>query len=105
MTRIDLAVSSRKWRASDGTSGVTHFVWCPACDSAHGPTSAWEYDGNAYSPTFSPSIRVTTHDGQVCHSFLRAGVWQFLGDCTHALAGQSVPVVPVPDWLIKEDGT
>lgn len=38
----------------------------------------------------------------MCHSFLKAGVWQFLSDCTHAMAGQSVPAVPVPQWLIKE---
>ena len=33
----------------------------------------------------------------VCHSFVSDGQWQFLGDCTHALAGQTVPVVPIPD--------
>lgn len=35
-----------------------------------------------------------------CHSFLRDGVWDFLGDCAHALAGQKVPMVPVPDWMM-----
>lgn len=34
-----------------------------------------------------------------CHSFLRAGRWQFLGDSAHALAGQTVDMVPLPDWL------
>lgn len=34
-----------------------------------------------------------------CHSFLRAGVWDFLGDSAHDLAGQKVPMVPLPDWL------
>ena len=34
-----------------------------------------------------------------CHSFLVDGVWQFLGDSAHALAGQNVPMVPLPDWL------
>lgn len=36
-----------------------------------------------------------------CHSFIVNGQWQFLGDCAHALAGQTVPMVPVPDWLIR----
>lgn len=31
----------------------------------------------------------------VCHSFVTDGQIQFLGDCTHALAGQTVPL---PDW-------
>ena len=30
----------------------------------------------------------------ICHSWLHDGVWQFLGDCTHAMAGQSVPMIP-----------
>jgi hypothetical protein len=29
---------------------------------------------------------------QRCHSFLVDGQIQFLGDCTHALAGQTVPL-------------
>lgn len=38
-----------------------------------------------------------------CHSFLRAGVWDFLGDSAHHLAGQKVPMVPLPmSW--GEDG-
>lgn len=32
---------------------------------------------------------------EVCHSFVRAGKIEFLGDCTHALKGQTVPL---PDW-------
>lgn len=30
-----------------------------------------------------------------CHSFVVDGQMQFLGDCTHALAGQTVPI---PEW-------
>jgi hypothetical protein len=30
----------------------------------------------------------------VCHSFVREGQIQFLGDCTHAFAGQTVPMIP-----------
>lgn len=50
-------------------------------------------------PTFTPSILVR-YDGAdagqgaappaVCHSFVTNGRIQFLGDCTHALAGQTV---------------
>lgn len=33
---------------------------------------------------------------KVCHSFVVDGQMQFLGDCTHALAGQTVPILPWP---------
>ena len=32
----------------------------------------------------------------VCHSFVTDGLIQFLGDCTHALAGQTVDMPPWP---------
>ena len=83
--------------------------WCPGCKGSHaivtvgdhaiGPV--WQWDGNVDQPTVSPSILVRANfppeDGgpEVCHSFLRAGNIQFLGDCTHDLAGQTVPL---PDW-------
>jgi hypothetical protein len=47
----------------------------------------------------------TNHEGPCtwgnCHSFLHNGVWQFLSDCAHELAGQNVPMVPLPDYLMK----
>lgn len=36
-----------------------------------------------------------------CHSFLREGVWDFLTDCSHELAGRKVPMVPIPDYWIN----
>jgi hypothetical protein len=63
------------------------------------------------APTFTPSIRVggvqplTDEEAEhvfsgekieprpmCCHSFVTDGKIQFLGDCTHALAGQTVPL-------------
>lgn len=77
--------------------------WCPGCDRAHvvktGPNGpSWDYNGDPIRPTFNPSILVTLEyptEKHVCHSFVRDGQIQFLGDCTHALAGQTVPV---PAW-------
>lgn len=48
--------------------------------------------------TISPSVLVQGANEAgptVCHSFVTAGRIQFLGDSTHALAGQTVDV---PDW-------
>jgi len=33
----------------------------------------------------------------ICHSFIRDGKIQFLGDCTHALAGQTVDLPELPE--------
>ena len=97
-------------------------IWCPGCertdddghkrgglhmlpvtgDGSKRPT--WEWNGDLDRVTLSPSI-LTRHGGQdsdlVCHSFLRDGQWQFLSDCTHALANQTVPMVPLPDWCVR----
>lgn len=100
---------------------------CPGCNEEHAiPVNGsgspnWYYNGNPDKPTFKPSIlRRTGHyaahykEGHgcwcdkdkdadwpfkctICHSFVTDGRIQFLGDCTHDLAGQTVDL---PD--IKE---
>lgn len=82
---------------------------CPGCASTHyiqhgaedGPN--WSWNGNLEKPTFTPSVLVTYpgkdagQDGAppaVCHSFVTDGRIQYLGDCTHVLAGQTVDLPP-----------
>lgn len=36
-----------------------------------------------------------------CHSFLKRGKWEFLSDSAHSLAGKTVDMVPLPDWLVN----
>jgi len=89
----------------------TLVMWCPACDhmvslSVSKPADSdvyWEWDGDLEAPTLSPSIMTRTGPGMdhVCHSFLRAGIWEYLPDCTHRMANQNVPMVPLPDWLVS----
>lgn len=65
----------------------------------------WGWDGNLEAPTVNPSILTRggpPEDQYVCHSYLKAGVFQFLGDCTHPLADQHVPIPDLPDWVIDE---
>ena len=83
---------------------------CPGCDEEHVITTkpyqnGWDFDGNELAPTFSPSILVyPSHkwDGEKrvetprCHSFVRGGRIEFLGDCTHSLAGKTVPLPELP---------
>lgn len=79
---------------------------CPGCGEihaipTHGP-KAWGFNGDLERPTFTPSILASCTWGEkqerrVCHSFVRDGQIQFLGDCTHALAGQTVALAPMED--------
>lgn len=86
---------------------------------ADGPGPQWSFNGNYDRPTFAPSVLVKsghycsgqegkdcwcTYEARfgkpapfecfVCHSFVRDGQIEFLGDCTHALAGKTVPLEP-----------
>ena len=96
-------------------------LWCPGCLEIHavavgtGPGPRWAFNGDHSRPTLSPSILVTgkrrlsedeyqrimagerleISDAR-CHSFVRDGEIQFLADCTHALAGRTVPLEPPP---------
>ena len=78
-----------------GHGGYTLF-YCPGCQEAHAfNTERWHWNGDHDKPTLTPSVLVTGHDGSRCHSFVKEGDIQFLTDCTHAMAGQTVPL---PDW-------
>ncbi|WP_036292055.1 DUF6527 family protein [Methylosinus sp. PW1] len=90
---------------------------CPACGCLHFVDHRWSFAGDYDRPTFSPSIRVNgvaaPTDEEldeyartrklpaprpfVCHSFVTAGKIQFLGDCTHELAGRTVDLTTGDD--------
>lgn len=80
-------------------------VWffCPGCDERHHViVGQWSFNGDFDHPTFNPSILVTyvasgTETSRRCHSYVRDGKIQFLGDCTHHLAGQTVDLPPLED--------
>lgn len=68
---------------------------CPGCGCSHYFDSRWSFNGDQAKPTFTPSLLVYAVPDAVppvprCHSFVRDGRIEFLGDCTHALAGQTV---------------
>lgn len=98
--------------------GHFHFM-CPGCNEVHIVGATWSFNGNFDRPTFTPSILVRGNkvvkdergkwtgdwerDGSgnlipdICHSFITDGQIQFLGDCTHGMAGQTVPLQPYHD--------
>jgi hypothetical protein len=83
--------------------GRVEFI-CPGCGYLHclniRPSESrpsWEFNGDYDKPTFQPSILMKTYkyEGEekidiCCHSFVTDGKIQFLSDCTHELAGQTI---------------
>lgn len=112
-------MSARARLASNGTApGRRVHFRCPGCDDVHGVVvdapDSWSWNGDLERPTFSPSVNVggvqwppeasfykpnhpdvAPGKSIVCHSFVTDGQIRFLGDCTHALANQSVDL---PEW-------
>jgi len=96
----------------------TLMFWCPGCEEHHGITvnspHGWTWNQSLEEPTVSPSILVNgtralvdgkpvhwfKYEGEypaercdfICHSFVKDGQIQFLGDCSHDLKGQTVPL-------------
>lgn len=76
---------------------------CPGCGYGHSfrirstqGKPVWEWNGSLDKPTFSPSLLVNGFDpASRCHSFVRDGKIEFLGDCFHALKGQTVALEPM----------
>lgn len=83
-----------------------YWYWCPGCAEkcGHGAhvfsTPIWGFDGNMSKPTVSGSILIYGSETQPrCHSFIESGKIRYLEDSEHPLAGQTVPMVAVPEWL------
>lgn len=103
--------------------------WCPGCDMLHriqhgsGSGPRWGWNGDAEKPTFTPSVLVTWDQAEppattieirekiargeikqvrvpkVCHTFVTDGRIQYLSDCTHHLAGQTIDMPELPgEW-------
>lgn len=88
---------------------IGYSFWCPGCNEYHAYYTAhselrkqgpcWQFDGDMQKPTFSPSLLNTWTHGENneprrCHLFLKNGLLEFCGDCTHSLAGKTVPLPP-----------
>ena len=82
---------------------VGYVFWCPGCDSAHQIDFRWIFNNDVDCPTFTPSYKATRglkeRTQLICHLYVKLGKIEFLKDCTHALAGQTVDM---PDWT-KDD--
>lgn len=65
--------------------------WTDTLDKAH----HFQEQDEAVKTTLATTARPRGGEQKVnhcCHFFLRKGVFQFCGDCTHSKAGQHVPI-------------
>lgn len=102
--------------------------YCPGCKHAHvinvdatNGRPLWTFNGNQDAPTFTPSVLVkykhpkgysnnnpapADFKGEmvtdVCHTFVTDGRIQYLSDCTHELAGQTIDMVDFK-WSENDD--
>lgn len=77
--------------------------YCPGCEHHHGFKTTgkeprWTFNGNMEKPTVQPSIRCRVPGDEefpeeVCHFYITDGKIQYLTDCTHKLAGQTIDMV------------
>ena len=66
-------------------------IFCPGCECLHGFDERWTFNGDFEKPTFSPSMLVNKNEPErQCHSFVSNGRIQFLNDCFHQYAGQTL---------------
>lgn len=106
--------------------------WCAGCKEAHtvwhgkGSGPRWTWNGDVDKPVFGPSVLVTGTEwltdeedarlmrGELveptpkrCHTFVGCngaapGQIIYLSDCTHALAGQTIDLPPMPTYRSTE---
>ena len=78
---------------------------CPGCNMKHVYDQRWTFNGDQEQPTFTPSyLAHKNRTSPRCHLFVTDGQIKFLGDCTHELAGTTVPMVAY-DWSAWGDGS
>lgn len=96
----------------------THWIIkCRVCGQhsipkTHRPNQTWVMSGTADCPTFHPSINECCNPPghkdyrpdvktSRCHFVVTAGQIFYCGDCTHKLAGQTLPLEDFTDVEVK----
>jgi len=100
----------KRYREKDGGYHGELGFMCPGCKCKHFihdkesigyPNVCWTFNGDFDKPTVRMSVLTRSyrknpttgmHDIEVdrCHSFITNGMIEFLPDCQHSLAGQTV---------------
>lgn len=107
MNQLTNGTPMTKIKLVSGTRGIYSF-FCPGCGKYHTINTKdegykqpiWGFNGDVDKPTFTPSLAVLSvtnianeYREMRCHSFIRDGKIQYLSDCDHALAGQTIDMI------------
>lgn len=91
------------------SGGYNLWFVCPGCGENHRvpvnadgskTEGAWGWNCSTEKPTFKPSVKVTLplpDETRICHFFVREGVVEFCGDCTHEHAGKKLPMPEIEE--------
>lgn len=81
-----------------------YIYFCPACKHTH--AFALKKDGGHHefnmdldNPTVTPSLNQNFTVGNKCHSYIKNGMIEFIYDCDHVMAGQTVPLPEITEEL------
>lgn len=102
---------AKKFYIADDDKSRLYF-FCPGCECDHmiqiegaksGPV--WKFDNNYERPTITPSIRTfdPNTNKTICHFYINGGQIQYLNDCVHRYAGQSVEMKDIDSFADLND--
>jgi len=79
-----------------------YLFWCNGCGHEHAfvlrsQGGHHDFNMNLENPTVSPSLLHDFIPGKRCHSFIKDGKIQYLSDCHHDLAGQTIELPDYPE--------
>lgn len=90
--------------------GVDQYqFYCPGCECHHSfwhknikDKVQWSWNKSFVKPTVTPSIKTQFYSykfekDMICHFYIKNGKIQYLNDCTHELAGETIKMVPIKE--------
>jgi hypothetical protein len=86
-------LTTKLWKRDD-----FYLFWCQGCDCGHiFKTPDWQFNQNIELPSVTPSVLNHSVEAAIhCHIFIKDGNIQYLSDCNHPLAGQTLPMQDIP---------
>lgn len=95
---------SKTLRQETYEHGKIYTFWCKGCGRYHHFEVGWncaedhEFNDKMDKPSFKPAL----HDaGTGCHLWLKDGMIEYQSDSPHKLAGQHIPLEPLPDEIYR----
>lgn len=77
---------------------MTQYEWmCLGCGYTHvfalkSEGGHHEFNMDLNNPTVSPSLVADFTPGRKCHTYIKNGTVEYLGDCWHHLKGTTIPL-------------